>query len=118
MSGAIPLCLLANRPRRLFVSPECPSRAVSKDGISRMLRELNVHSGASSQSDGAPRAHSIRGMATSSAFFRNWSLRSVLEAASWRSDTVFTSFYLWDLSFVVDGVHSLGPFVAAGERIG
>ena len=31
---------------------------------------------------------------------------------------VFTSSYLRDLSFNSDGVHSLGPFVAAGERIG
>ena len=51
-------------------------------------------------------------------FFHNWSLRSVLEEASWRSNTVFTSFYLRDLSFTSDGVHSLGLFVAAGERIG
>ena len=65
-----------------------------------------------------PRAHSIRGIATSSAFFHNWSLRGVLEASSWRLNTVFTSFYLRDLSFHSDGVHSLGPFVAAGERIG
>ena len=83
-----------NRPRRLFVSPKCPSRGISKNGISYILRELIVQSGASSQSDKAPRAHSIRGIATSSAFFRNWSLRSVLEAASWRSNTVFTSFLL------------------------
>ena len=107
-----------NRPQRLFVSSKCPSRAVSKNGISYMLRELIVQSGASSQSDQAPRAHSIRGIATSSAFLRNWSLQSVLEAASWRSNTVFTSFYLRNLQFVLDGVHSLGPFVAAGERIG
>ena len=60
-----------NRPRRLFVSPRCPSRAVSKNGISYFLQELIVQSGASSQSDQAPRAHSIRGIATSSAFFRN-----------------------------------------------
>ena len=109
---------VVNRPRRLFVSPRCPSRAMSKNGISYMLREVILHSGASSQSGQAPRAHSIRGIATSSAFFRNWSLRSVLGAASWRSNTVFTSFYLWDLQFTLDGVHSLGPFVAAGERIG
>ena len=107
-----------NRPRRLFVSPRCPSRAMSKNGISYLLREVIVQSGASSQSDQAPRAHSIRGIATSSAFFRNWSLRSILEAASWRSNFVFTSFYLRDLQFVLDGVHSLGPFVAAGEHIG
>ena len=55
---------------------------------------------------------------TSSAFFCNWSLSSVLEAASWRSNTVFTSFYLRDLQYVHEGVRSLGPFVAAGERIG
>ena len=97
---------------------KCPSRAMSKNGISYLLRELIVQSGASSQSGQVPRAHSIRGIATSSAFFRNWSLRSILEAASWRSNTVFTSFYLRDLSFNSDGVHSLGPFVAAGERIG
>ena len=108
---------LVNRPHRLFVSSKCPSRAMSKNGISYMLREVFVQSGASSQSGQVPRAHSIRGIATSSAFFRNWSLRSVLEAVSWRSNTVFTSFYLRDLSFNSDGVHSLGPFVAAGECI-
>ena len=108
---------IVNRPRRLFVSSKCPSRAMSKNGISYMLREIIVQSGASLQSGQVPRPHSIRGIATSSAFFRNWSLRSVLEAASWRSNTVFISFYLRDLSFNSDGVHSLGPFVAAGERI-
>ena len=107
-----------NRPRWLFLSPRCPSRAMSKNGISYLLQEVIVQSGASSQSEQAPRAHSIRGIATSSAFFCNWSLRSVLEAAFWRSNSVFTSFYLRDLQFVFDGVHSLGPFVAAGERIG
>ena len=99
-----------NRPRRLFVSPRCPSRAMSKNGISYLLREVIAHSGASS--------YSIHGIATSSAFFRNWSLRSVLEATSWRSNSVLTSFYLQDLQFVLDDVHSLGPFVAAGEHIG
>ena len=73
---------IVNRPRRLFVSSKCPSRAMSKNGISYMLREVIVQSGASLQSGQVPRAHSIRGIATSSAFFRNWSLRSVLEAAS------------------------------------
>ena len=107
-----------NRPRRLFVSPRCSSCAMSRNGISFFLREVIVHSGASSEAVVAPSAHSIRGIATSSAFFRNWSLRSVLEAASWRSNTVFTSFYLRDLQFVFEGVRSLGPFVAAGESIG
>ena len=107
-----------NCPRRLFVSPRSPSRAMSKNGISFLLREVVVQSGASSEGGAAPRAHSIRGIATSSAFFKNWSISSVLEAASWKSNSVFTSFYFRDLQYVFEGVRSLGPFVAAGERIG
>ena len=102
-----------NMPRRLFVSPSCPSRAVSKNGISYMLREVIVQSGSSSQCDQAPRAHSIRGIATSSAFFRNWRRPLGVEIPF-----LPLFFYLRDLHFVLDGVHSLGPFVAAGERIG
>ena len=109
--------LFVNRPRRLFVSPLCPSRAVSKNGISFLLREVIVQSGASSESGAAPRAHCIRGMATSSAFFKNRSVSSVLEEASWKSNMVFTSFYFRDLQYVFEVVRSLGPFVAAGECI-
>ena len=107
-----------NRPRRLFVSPRCPSRAMSKNGISFLLREVIVQSGASSEEVATPRAHSIRVIATSSTFFKNWSISSVLEAASWKSNTVFSSFYFRDLQYVFEGVRSLGPFVAAGEHIG
>ena len=98
-----------NRSRRLFVSSRCPSRAMSKNGISFLLREVIVHSGASSNDVAAPKAHSIRDFATSSAFFfKNWSLSSVLEAASWRSNTVFTSFYWKDVQYIFEGVRSLG----------
>ena len=99
------------------MSSRCPSRAMSKNGISFLLREVIVHSGASSRDVAAPRAHSICGIAATSAFFKNWSLSSVLEAASWRSNMVFTSFYLKDVQYIFEGVRSLGPFVAAGERL-
>ena len=65
-----------------------------------------------------PSEHSICGIATSSAFFKNWSIPSILDAASWWSNSVFTSFYFKDMQFVYEGLHYLGPFVAAGERIG
>ena len=61
-----------NRPRRLFVSSRSPSRAMSKNGISYLLREVIVHFGASSKCSNdiaAPKAQSICGIATSSAFF-------------------------------------------------
>ena len=92
------------------------SRAMSINGFSYLLREVIVHSGASSNDVAAPNAHSIRGIATS-AFFKNWSLASVLEASSWRSNMVFTSFYLKDVQYIFENVHSLGPLVAAGVRL-
>ena len=58
-----------NRPRRLFVSSCSPSCTMSSNGFSYLLREVIVHSGASSNDVAAPKAHSIRGIATSSAFF-------------------------------------------------
>ena len=42
-------------------------------------------------------------------FFTNWPLSSVLEADSWRSNTVFTSFYLQHVQYIFDDVRSLGP---------
>ena len=73
---------IVNRPRRRFVSSECPSRAISKNEISYMLRAFIIQSSASSRCGQVPRAPSIGGIATSSPFFRNWSLRSALEVAS------------------------------------
>ena len=74
-----------------------------------------VESGSSCEEDAAVRAHSICGIATSSAFFKNWSIASILDTSLWWSNSIFTSFYFKDLQFVYEGLRSLGPFVAAGE---
>ena len=58
-----------NRPRRLFVSSCSSSHAMSNNVFFYLLREVLVHSGASSNDVAAPNAHSIHGIATSSAFF-------------------------------------------------
>ena len=73
---------IVNRPRRRFVSSKCPSRAMSTNDISYMLRAFIIQSSASSRCGQVPRATSIGGIATSSAFFCNWSLRRALEVAS------------------------------------
>ena len=41
----------------------------------------------------------------------------VIEATSWRSNSVFASFYLKDLQYELEGWKSLGPFVAAGSVV-
>ena len=51
-------------PLRLFVSPKNPKRSMSKNAMSFYLRQLIVDSGAVS-STRPPRAHDIRGIATS-----------------------------------------------------
>ena len=50
-------------PRALFVSPSCPSRALSKNTVSYFIRRVIIDSRAAS--DGvSPCAHSVRGVAT------------------------------------------------------
>ena len=88
------------------MSPRNPSWAMSKNAIPYFLREVIAESGASKEPGVVPRAHSIRGFATSAAFHRNWLVSSVLDVACWRSSSVFASFYLKDLQFQFDGLCS------------
>ena len=108
---------LTGRSSSLFVSPRCPSRAISKNALSFFLREVIQDSGAVLPSASPVRAHSIRGVATLVSFLRNWAVSKVPEAATWRSNSVFASFYLNDVSYVFEGLRSLGPFVAAGQVV-
>ena len=103
---------------RLFVSPRRHSRAMSKNAVSFFLREVISAAGAAHPHVGSLRAHKVRSVSTSVAFHRNWSVSSVLESATWASSSVFSSFYLRDIQHEYDGLLSLGPFVAAGSRIG
>ena len=104
-------------PHRLFLSPRRPTRALSKNAVSFFLCEVIHEAEAGRPEVGPVRAHCIRGVSTSAAFHRNWSVASVLESATWRSNSVFVSFYLRDLQHEFDGISSLGPFVVAGSRI-
>ena len=109
---------LAPSRRRLFVAPRCPSRALSKNAVSFFLRDVIRGAGAARPEVGPLRAHGVRGVSTSVAFACNWSVVAVLEAATWASSSVFSSFYLRDIQHEAAGLYSLGPFVAAGSRIG
>ena len=93
--------------------PRVPSRYISKNALSFFLRDVII--GADVVSGFSVRAHSIREMATSVAFLRNWSVSKVLEAATRRSNSVFASSYLKDISYLFEDLRSLGPFVAAGS---
>ena len=107
---------LSPRPPNLFVSPRCRNHPLSKNALSFFLRETISGAGAAGAEEGpSPRAHSIRGVSTSLAFVKNWSVRDVLKAATWRSNNFFASFYLKDVMYIWDSSYSLGPYVAAGQ---
>ena len=123
---------LPSRPRALFVSP----RPLSHIALSFFIRDVIAESYSSSglslpsvssfsstlpdpsyRPRSSVRAHGVRGVAASWAFHRNAPLSSVLEAATWSSASVFTSFYLSDVQFSSSQGFSLGPVVAAGAVV-
>ena len=106
---------LSPRPHSLFVSPRRLRHSISKNALAFFLHRVIVDAGASSEGSSPPRAHSVHGVCASAAFLRNWSVSKVLEAATWRSNPGFASFYFRDLTYSLNGCHSLSLFVAAGS---
>ena len=86
--------------------------ALKESSVIFFLHQVILDTGAVEEGALPPRAHSIRAVATKAAFLRNGSVSKVLEAATWRSNPVFASFYSHDISYSLDLCHSLGPFVA------
>ena len=72
-------------PSRLFVSPRNPERAMSMNAISFYLRQLITDSGAVSSSR-PPRAHDVRGNATSLNYYSIFSLSHLMQVATWKSN--------------------------------
>ena len=103
-------------PSRLFVSPRNPERTMSKNAISFYLRQLIIDSGAVSTSR-PPRAHDIRGIATSLNYYSNLSLSNLMQVATWKSNRVFASQYLKEVSATQDNIRQFGPLVIAGDRL-
>ena len=101
---------------RLFVSPKNPKRSMSKNAMSFYLRQLIIDSGAVSSAR-PPRAHDIRGIATSLNYYSNLSLTSLMQVATWKSKRVFASRYLKEVSATQDNIQQFGPLVIAGDRL-
>ena len=103
-------------PSRLIVSPRNPERAMSKNAMSFYLRQLIVDSGAVSSAR-PPRAHDIRGISTSLNYYSNLSLSNLMQVATWRSNRVFASRYLKEVSATQDNIQQFGPLVIVGDRL-
>ena len=99
-----------------FVSPSDPSRSMLKNAMSFFLHQLITESGAVSSSV-PPRAHDIRGIATSLNYYSNLSLSAINEAATWKSNRVFAMRYLKDMSATRSRLKDKGPLIAAGSAV-
>ena len=58
------------------------------------------------------KAHHVRALAASFAFYHKVPLQEVLQAGTWRSHNTFVSFYLQDLSEENQEGYRLGPIIA------
>ena len=103
-------------PSRLFVSPSDPKQTMSKNAMSFFLRQLITESGAVS-SLVPPRAHDIRGIATSLNYYSNLSISAIKEVATWKSNRVFAMRYLKDMSATRSQLKDMGPLIAAGSAV-
>ena len=112
---------IPSRTRNLFVSCRDGSKPLSKNAMSFFLRETikeaHMSQPEASYPRGDVRAHSIRGIATSINFLRNKSLQAVLDAATWRGNSIFASNYLKDVRRTYEHCASLGPIIASGSQI-
>ena len=84
--------------------------------MSFYLRQLIVDSGSVSSAR-PPRAHDIRGISTSLNYYSNLSLSNLMQVATWRSNRVFASRYLKEVSATQDNIQQFGPLVIAGDRL-
>ena len=104
---------------RLFVSSYCKvkHKNVTKNTISLWIRSV-IRSAYQSAPDSDLKlwkvsSHEVRALATSLLFKHNNSLKQVMSAASWRSNSTFASFYLRDINHSFLDTSSVGPVVAA-----
>ena len=84
---------------------------MSKNAVSFFLGEVISAAVAARPQVGSLRAHDVRSVSTLVGYL-------CPESTTWASSSVFSSFYLRDIQHEYDGLLSLGPFVAAGSRIG
>ena len=63
------------------------------------------------------RVHDVRALSASLAFRYNVALDTILQCCSWKSDLVFTNFYLRDLAIQSAELYKLPSFVCAQQKL-
>ena len=105
--------------KKLFIPISTASKKeASKNAVSFWLRStiLAAYEDRGLPPPSASNPHEIRALASTMALHRNCSVTSIMEGCFWRSNTVFATHYLRDLSVQdVEGLQSFGPLVVAQQ---
>lgn len=106
----------------LWCSVKDPQKPLSKNALSFFLRETirEAHLLCEEENFGLlkVKAHEIRAIATSLAYRKNMSVKQIMEATFWRSDSVFASHYLREVRVDYEKCYALGPYVATASVLG
>lgn len=112
---------VAPHRNRFWISTHGIHKPVVKATLSSWVKNIirSAHATAS-HSDArivGARVHELRAIASSLAVQATFKMEDVLNAASWKSSTTFTSFYLRDVSGLQGQLQVIGPCVAAASLI-
>jgi hypothetical protein len=85
---------------QLFVITKPPFCPATKATIARWISSVieTCYKAAHIDLPSAPKAHQVRAMAASSALYAGFSLKQVMEAASWTTENTFINCYLRDIA--------------------
>ena len=108
--------------KRFFISyKKNYEKDICQNTVSSWLKQAVIQAHSNMPAEAMKRlqvkAHDVRAIATSTAFYGNVALSEILKAARWASQTTFTSFYLKDVSQDLEGINRLGPVIVAQAKL-
>ena len=105
---------------RLFL-PIKGKQDISKSSVSRWISDTIKLANRKLTSKDLPflkiKAHEVRALYSSWAFFDKVPLNEILKAAVWNQSSTFAKFYLRDISRQLQNLHHLGPVVVAQKVV-
>ncbi|XP_068221279.1 uncharacterized protein [Palaemon carinicauda] len=106
----------------LWCSVKDPQKPLSKNALSFFLRETirEAHLFCEEKNFGLlkVKAHEVRAVATSLAYRKNMSVKQIMDATFWRSNSVFASHYLREVRVDYEKCYTLGPYVGTASVLG
>ena len=98
---------------QLFLNPKKPKSDISPAHISTWIKKLVQDAHVEHLRLAKVSAHDVQKFSASWAAFNGAPFDDIMQAAYWKSQTIFTSFYLKAMVTQAEQLFALGPIVAA-----